>query len=80
MWMVAAFEGDLELPTVDEQVASANRVAQYKQQNSAFEPTYNMAVSTRFQQQLDMLCQDLGLNPWRNFPILSHNTFNIIAR
>mmetsp|Transcript_30106 Transcript_30106/g.72264 ORF Transcript_30106/g.72264 Transcript_30106/m.72264 type:complete len:563 (-) Transcript_30106:98-1786(-) len=68
LWMVAAFESDLELPTVEEQLASANRVAQYKQENSTFEPTYNMAVSTRFQQHLDMLCQDLGLNPWRKLP------------
>ena len=62
------FEDDLELPTVEEQLASANRVAQYKQENSTFEPTSNMAVSTRFQQHLDMLCQDLGLSPWRKLP------------
>lgn len=68
LWMVAAFEGYLELPSEKRQIASAHRVAQYKQQNISFEPTYNMAVSTRFQQYLDMLCLDLGISPWRKLP------------
>lgn len=68
LWMVAAFEGYLELPSEKEQMTSAYRVAQYKQQHCTFEPTYNMAVSTRFQQYLDLLCLDLGITPWRKLP------------
>jgi len=75
LWQVAAFQGDLELPTPDEMAASAQRVAAWKQANSSFESTCNLAVSTRFQQHLDILMGDLGLSPWRHLPNLPAELF-----
>lgn len=70
IWKIAAFEGNLALPDPDAQKASWLRVQAYKEQNSNFEQTQNIGVSSRFQQHLDILCRDLGLNPARKWPLL----------
>ncbi len=68
LWQVAALRGDLDLPSQADMLASAERVAAWKRAHSTFEPTYNIAVSTRYQQYLDILMQDLGLSQWRKLP------------
>jgi hypothetical protein len=75
LWQVAAYRGDLELPSEEEMLASARRVAEWKREHSSYEPTYNMAVSTRYQQHLDVLCQDLGVSQWRMLPNLPAEIF-----
>ncbi|MCB9745395.1 MAG: NAD(P)/FAD-dependent oxidoreductase [Alphaproteobacteria bacterium] len=75
LWQVAAHRGDLTLPTAQEMLDSAQRVAAWKREHSAFEATYNLAVSTRFQQHLDVLMQDLGVSQWRMLPNLPAEIF-----
>ena len=75
VWAVAAHRGDLRLPDEAEMRASAERVAQWKRDHSAFEPTANLAVNTRYQQHLDMLLQDLGISQWRKLPNLPAEIF-----
>ena len=75
LWQVAALRGDLDLPSRADMLASAERVAAWKRARSNFEPTYNIAVSTRYQQYLDILMQDLGLSQWRKLPNLPAELF-----
>lgn len=70
LWTVAAHRGDLKLPSEAEMLESAERVAAWKSEHSAFEATGNMSVNTRSQQHLDILLQDLGISQWRKFPNL----------
>lgn len=75
LWLVAAFRGDLQLPSPEEMATSAKRVAQWKQEHTAFEATYNLAVNTRYQQYLDVLLQDLGISQWRKLPNVAAELF-----
>jgi len=75
LWQVAALRGDLQLPSQAEMLASAERVAAWKRDTSSYEPTYNIAVSTRYQQYLDILLQDLGISQWRKLPNLPAEIF-----
>lgn len=68
LWLMAAFRGDLKLPSPEEMAESAERVSQWKRKHSSFETTSNIAVSTRYQQYLDVLMQDLGISQWRKLP------------
>ena len=68
LWQVAVYEKSLQLPSEEEMLASAKRVAKWKMEHSSYEPTFNMAVNTRYQQHLDILLQDMGISPWRKFP------------
>lgn len=75
LWLVAAFRGDLKLPSPAEMTTSAERVAQWKREHTAFEATYNLAVNTRYQQYLDVLLQDLGMSQWRKLPNVAAELF-----
>ena len=55
--------------------ASTKRVTKWKQEHVAFEPTRAYLISTRFQQYLDTLLLDLGLNPFRKMPNLFAEVF-----
>jgi dimethylaniline monooxygenase (N-oxide forming) len=75
LWQVAAHRGEIALPSEAQMLAEAERVAAWKREHSAFEPTANMAVNTRFQQYLDMLMQELGFSQWRKLPNLPAELF-----
>jgi dimethylaniline monooxygenase (N-oxide forming) len=68
LWQVAVHEGQIQLPSEHTMLEEAQCVARWKSDHSAFEPSANSSVNTRFQQMLDLLCQDLGLNMWRKMP------------
>ncbi|SHK30172.1 Predicted flavoprotein CzcO associated with the cation diffusion facilitator CzcD [Reichenbachiella agariperforans] len=68
LWQIAAHQKDLQLPSETEMLASAQRVSQWKIAHSSYESTFNIAVSTRYQQHLDILLQDLGISQWRKLP------------
>jgi hypothetical protein len=68
LWQVAVYEGQIQLPCMQTMLVEAECVAQCKSDHFVFEPSANSSVNTRFQQMLDLLCQDLGLNMWRKMP------------
>ena len=68
LWLSAVLSGELTLPDADEMHQSMARVQQWKRDHVNFEPSRSCAVNTRFQQYLDVLLQDLGLNPYRKMP------------
>lgn len=68
LWQVAAYEKDLQLPSKEEMLASAKRVMEWKVTHSSYESTFNIAVSTRYQQHLDILLKDIGVSQWRKLP------------
>ena len=56
--------------------ASIQRVAEWKKNNIAFEPTRSYLILTRFQQYLDILLRDLGLSPYRKMPNIFAEMFS----
>jgi hypothetical protein len=47
---------------------SIEHIRQWKRENIKFENARSCAVSTRFQQYIDILLQDLQINPYRKLP------------
>ena len=74
--LYAAYEKDLQLPSEEEMLASAQRVTQWKLSNSSYESTFNVAVNTRYQQHLDILLQDIGVSQWRKLPNIFAEVFS----
>jgi len=68
LWLSAVLAGDLALPSAEEMEQSMANVLQWKRDHVNFEPSRSCAVNTRFQQYLDVLLQELGLNPYRKMP------------
>lgn len=68
LWLSALWRGDLELPPVEAMEASIEHTRQWKRDHIQFEPSRSCAVSTRFQQYLDLMLGDLGLSPYRKAP------------
>jgi hypothetical protein len=67
-WLCAYLRGELELPSVDEMERSIEHVRQWKRENIKFENARSCAVSTRFQQYLDILLKELQVSPYRKLP------------
>jgi hypothetical protein len=65
LWLSATIDGYLALPSRSEMQASITRVTEWKRLNIEPEPSLLCAVSTRFQQYLDILLGDLGISPYR---------------
>ncbi|KAJ3242327.1 hypothetical protein HDU81_005080 [Chytriomyces hyalinus] len=57
--------GEAKLPSREEQLSEIDRVRAWKKANFGSEPHRGFSVLTRFQQYLDEICVDLGLNPMR---------------
>lgn len=68
LWLSALWRGELSLPPTDEMEAAIAHIRAWKRQHVRFEPSRGVAVSTRFQQYLDILLMDLGLSPYRKLP------------
>ena len=76
LWLSAVLTGDLTLPDAAEMQQSMARVQQWKRDHVNFEPSRSCAVNTRFQQYLDVLLKDLGLNPYRKLPNILAELFS----
>jgi hypothetical protein len=69
LWLCAHLCGDLQLPSVDEMEQSIEYVRSWKRCHIHFEPSRSCAVSTRYQQYLDILLkEELGVSPYRKLP------------
>ncbi|HSJ89263.1 MAG TPA: hypothetical protein VK909_18780, partial [Anaerolineales bacterium] len=67
-WLCAYLCGELELPSLDEMERSIEYVRSWKRENIKFENARSCAVSTRFQQYIDILLKELQVNPYRKLP------------
>ncbi|MGR8947404.1 MAG: flavin-containing monooxygenase [Gammaproteobacteria bacterium] len=68
LWLCELLDGRLELPSEAEQLATIEKIRQWKRDNIHFEPSRSCAVNTRFQQYNDIILKDLGINPYRKMP------------
>ena len=63
--------------SLDEMIENAEeKVQQWKRDYVNFEPSRSCAVNTRFQQYLDVILKDLGLNPYRKLPNILAELFS----
>jgi dimethylaniline monooxygenase (N-oxide forming) len=67
-WLCAYLRGELELPSKEEMERSIEAVRLWKRDNIKFENARSCAVSTRFQQYIDILLKELEINPYRKLP------------
>lgn len=67
-WLCAYLRGDLQLPSAAEMERSIEYVRNWKREHIKFENARSCAVSTRFQQYLDILLKELGVSPYRKLP------------
>jgi hypothetical protein len=67
-WLCAVLRGELELPSTQEMERSIEYIREWKRQNIKFENARSCAVSTRFQQYIDILLKELQVNPYRKLP------------
>lgn len=68
LWVAALWQGKLELPPLSEMSHAMAHVRDWKRQHIHFEASRSCAVSTRFQQYIDIMLADLGLSPYRKLP------------
>jgi len=68
LWLCAHLRGEIKLPSVEEMERSIEHIRAWKRANIQFEPSRSIAVSTRFQQYIDILLKDLGVSPYRKLP------------
>jgi hypothetical protein len=70
LWLVAAWRGEILLPSAEDMVASAAR-AQARKDTHRAEVHSPHTVGPRFHQSYDVLCSKLGICPWRKLPNLA---------
>lgn len=64
-WLCAMLRGELELPSTLQMERSISHIRDWKRENIRFENARSCAVSTRFQQYLDILLTELEVSPYR---------------
>ncbi len=67
-WLCAYLRNELELPSVEEMERSMEHIRNWKRENIKFENARLCAVSTRFQQYMDILLMELDVSPYRKMP------------
>ncbi len=67
-WLCAHLRNELELPSVEEMERSIEHIRTWKRENIKFENARSCAVSTRFQQYIDILLMELDVSPYRKLP------------
>lgn len=67
-WLACLLRGELELPAPEAMERCIEHVRRWKREHIAFEPSRSMAINTRYQQYLDVMCVDLGVSPYRKLP------------
>ncbi len=75
-WLCAALRGELELPSMEEMERSIDYVRNWKRENIKFENARSCAVSTRFQQYIDILLKELDVSPYRKLPNVFAEVFS----
>jgi dimethylaniline monooxygenase (N-oxide forming) len=75
-WLCAYLRDELELPSVEEMERSIEHVRNWKRENIKFENARSCAVSTRFQQYIDILLKELDVTPYRKLPNLFAEIFS----
>ena len=75
LWLCAHLDGDIELPSSAEMERCIRYVTDWKRRNVHYEPSRSCAVSTRFQQYIDVMLTELGLSPYRKFPNVAAEVF-----
>lgn len=75
-WLCAYFRNELELPSVEEMEKSMESVRSWKLANMRFENSGMYAVSTRFQQYIDILLKELNVSPYRKLPNVFAEVFS----
>ena len=68
LWLCAHMRGDLRLPPREEMLKSIETTREWKRKHINFEPSRSCAVNTRFQQYIDIMLRELGVNPYRKMP------------
>ena len=67
-WLCAYLRGELIIPSTEEMERSIEVVRLWKRDHIKFENARSCAVSTRFQQYIDILLKELEINPYRKLP------------
>jgi cation diffusion facilitator CzcD-associated flavoprotein CzcO len=67
-WLCAYLRDELELPSAEEMERSIEHIRSWKRENIKFENARSCAVSTRFQQYIDILLKELDVSPYRKMP------------
>ncbi|HSL41991.1 MAG TPA: NAD(P)/FAD-dependent oxidoreductase [Anaerolineales bacterium] len=75
-WLCAYLRGDLELSCAEEMERSMEYVRKWKRANLKFENARSCAVSTRFQQYIDILLKELDVSPYRKLPNVFAEVFS----
>jgi cation diffusion facilitator CzcD-associated flavoprotein CzcO len=75
-WLCAYLRGELEIPPAEEMERSIERVRNWKRENIKFENARSCAVSTRFQQYIDILLKELDVSPYRKLPNVFAEVFS----
>ena len=75
-WLCAYWRGELELPSVEEMERSIEHIRNWKRENIKFENARSSAVSTRFQQNIDILLKELDVSPYRKLPNVFAEVFS----
>lgn len=75
-WLCAYLRQELELPSVAEMERSIEHIRAWKRENIRFEHARSCAVSTRFQQYLDIMLKELELSPYRKLPNVLAEVFS----
>ncbi|MCZ6892719.1 MAG: hypothetical protein O7H40_01565, partial [Gammaproteobacteria bacterium] len=68
LWLCAHLNGDIALPPHETMEQCIDYVKDWKRRNIHFEPSRSCAISTRFQQYIDVMLIELGLSPYRKLP------------
>jgi dimethylaniline monooxygenase (N-oxide forming) len=66
--MCAYLRGELQLPAAEEMERNIEYIREWKRANIKFENARSSAVSTRFQQYIDILLRELEVSPYRKLP------------
>lgn len=75
-WLCAYLRRELELPAVEEMERSIEHIRNWKRENIKFENARSCAVSTRFQQYIDILLMELDVSPYRKLPNVFAEVFS----
>ncbi len=76
LWLCAAFDGELELPLIEQMEQDIEQVRQWKNEHIRFEPSRGSGVNVRYQQYIDILLRDLEVSPYRKMPNLVAEVFD----
>jgi cation diffusion facilitator CzcD-associated flavoprotein CzcO len=75
-WLCAYLRGELKVPSAEEMERSIENVRNWKRENIKFENARSCAVSTRFQQYIDILLKELEISPYRKLPNIFAEIFS----